>query len=407
MSETSVEADPLVSVLVACRDVAAYIDEALLSARGQTVAALEILVVDDASRDATADRIGAHVRADRRVRLIQGTGDGPGAARNRALAQARGAWVAVLDGDDAMHPRRLELLLGEAQRSGADIVLDNMLAFWEGGAEPPSLVMSGGPWLAPADIDLARYIENNPMLTGDPALGYLKPLLRRSSLVGGDAGVRYDERLRIGEDYDLVARLLAAGAHLRFIPAPLYFYRRRGGSTSHRLRSEDVKALLAQAREFDEVVAAGQTEAARQASADRIGMLKQILAFTELVQAIKARNPAACLRIAAGAPGSLKLLAQAAREGLARRFGGSTGPKEERSAERLELVRAPHDGQAGRLNAPAPGELEACSAAELEALARSCRFAREIVCEDAGLADFLPYATLSGAQARSRTAQGG
>jgi succinoglycan biosynthesis protein ExoO len=76
-----------------------------------------------------------------------------------------------------------------------------------------------------------------------PALGYVKPLFRRSLL----AKLRYpyDETLPIAEDYDLLVRLLLAGARLRTIPYAGYYYRRHVGSTSHRLSGEAIRAMLA------------------------------------------------------------------------------------------------------------------------------------------------------------------
>jgi len=101
-------AGPLVSIIMPARDAGATIETALQSLRNQSWGNIEILVIDNGSRDATADitrRLGA---SDPRIRLLTGPAE-PGAypARNIGLAAARGAFITVLDGDDWAHPARI------------------------------------------------------------------------------------------------------------------------------------------------------------------------------------------------------------------------------------------------------------------------------------------------------------
>lgn len=99
---------PLVSVIMPARNAAATIDAALASLGAQSWRNLEILVVDNGSTDATADRVRRAAAADARIRLIDGAAE-PGAypARNAGLAAARGAFFTVLDADDWAHPARI------------------------------------------------------------------------------------------------------------------------------------------------------------------------------------------------------------------------------------------------------------------------------------------------------------
>jgi hypothetical protein len=100
---------PLVSIVVSAFDAAARLPAALDSVLAQSWRTIEVLVVDDGSTDGTGAAIAAAAARDARVRpLSTGRNAGTYAARNLALAAARGAFVTFHDSDDWMHPRRIE-----------------------------------------------------------------------------------------------------------------------------------------------------------------------------------------------------------------------------------------------------------------------------------------------------------
>ncbi len=109
-----------ISVIVPAFAAEATLPAALASLADQTHADLEVLVVDDASPDGTADVAADAARADPRFRLIrQPENLGGYAARNRALAQATGDFVTVHDADDWSHPEKLARQLRALIRSKA------------------------------------------------------------------------------------------------------------------------------------------------------------------------------------------------------------------------------------------------------------------------------------------------
>jgi glycosyltransferase involved in cell wall biosynthesis len=105
--------DPEVTVVITTRDRAALVKGAIESALAQTLQAVEVVVVDDASAEPL--RIG---RVDERLRVLRRTSSsGVCAARNAGLAAARGRWVTFLDDDDELLPDMLESSLRAAQAS--------------------------------------------------------------------------------------------------------------------------------------------------------------------------------------------------------------------------------------------------------------------------------------------------
>lgn len=100
---------PLVSVITAAYNAETFIVETIASVRGQTLGDWEMLVADDASGDRTAAIVEAASAEDSRIRLIRLERNGGVArARNAALAQARGRFIAFLDSDDLWLPQKLE-----------------------------------------------------------------------------------------------------------------------------------------------------------------------------------------------------------------------------------------------------------------------------------------------------------
>ena len=126
--------------------------------------------------------------------------------------------------------------------SRAELIADNLLEFYEDNSLPPKPMLNGRWAAGPQWVTVADFVELNRFYTNGPNLGYLKPLIRAPMLSGA---YRYDESLTIGEDYDLVARLLNAGKKLRVYPDTWYFYRKHSASLSRRPSKNALAALEA------------------------------------------------------------------------------------------------------------------------------------------------------------------
>jgi hypothetical protein len=101
--------NPTVSVVMAVRDGAMFLEEAVESVLAQTLRELELIVVDDGSTDRTPEILADYARADRRVRIVGPAAGGLSKALNLACGKARGQYLARLDADDVAIPERLEL----------------------------------------------------------------------------------------------------------------------------------------------------------------------------------------------------------------------------------------------------------------------------------------------------------
>jgi glycosyltransferase involved in cell wall biosynthesis len=113
----------LVTVVIPAYNAAATLDETLFSVRSQSHRRLEILVVDDGSKDATAHIVQRHCADDGRIRLIRQCNLGVAAARNRGVAEAAGNFVAPIDADDVWRPQNIEKQLAALHRGGEEVAL--------------------------------------------------------------------------------------------------------------------------------------------------------------------------------------------------------------------------------------------------------------------------------------------
>jgi succinoglycan biosynthesis protein ExoO len=293
---------PAVSIITANYNGARHLAAAVRSVLAQSLADWELIVVDDASTDESLAVVAAAAGGDPRVRVIrQPCNGGPAKARNRGLEAARGRWVAVFDGDDLMARDRLKRLVARAEEDGADIVADNLLVFEERQDAPWRPFLCGADFAEPRWISLADYIASARMYSNRPGLGYLKPLFRAEVL----DGLRYREDLRIGEDYDLVLRLLAKGAAFRFEPACLYRYRKHAGSISHRMRREHIEQMLAADADID---LSGQPPRVRRVQALRRRSLEAAIAYDRVIERLKAKDVVGGLAASAARPDVWPLL---------------------------------------------------------------------------------------------------
>lgn len=299
---------PKVTILTAAFDAARFVDRAAASVRAQTLTAWEWVIVDDASRDDTADRIAALAAEDPRIRLIRAPRNGgPAAARALGLSAARGKWVAVFDIDDAMEPWRLARLVETACATSADIVADDLRITPE-----TELFGPGAPFLglradeAPRPLDLLEFIRSNHLFGPERQTGYLKPMFRRAFLEAN--GLTYDPQLRIGEDFAIVAAALACGARYMLDPAIGYRYGVRADSISRVMHPQDVEALLRSDAAFlaaHPALEEGKLGAAMRA---RRAAFENGLAYMNAVEALKRRDPLGAVRALARRPAAAALL---------------------------------------------------------------------------------------------------
>ena len=112
---------PEVSVIVPVYNAGKFLEYTLNAVKKQTLTNIEIICVNDGSTDNSADILQAFSKRDKRFKIFSQPNQGGSAARNRGLEEASGKYIAFLDNDDIYHPRYLEILLANLQKTDSDI----------------------------------------------------------------------------------------------------------------------------------------------------------------------------------------------------------------------------------------------------------------------------------------------
>jgi glycosyltransferase involved in cell wall biosynthesis len=212
---------PTTSVIVPVFNGAAFIREALDSVVSQLEEVDEVLVVDDRSTDDTPKLLRGY---GSRIAILEGTGQGPSAARNLGLAAASGEFIAFLDHDDLWPSgRHRELLAALRAEPSADAAMGRLRIRLEQNAHPSPYVRLDG-----------RY---------EP--GILMSCLYRRSLI--DRTGPFDVSLRFGEDTDFYLRQLEIGMKVIRCDVESLIYRRHATNSTNAAppKSEALLKILA------------------------------------------------------------------------------------------------------------------------------------------------------------------
>lgn len=118
-----------VSVLVPCYNVEKYLPECLDSIVNQTLKELEIICINDGSKDSTLKIIKQYAKQDGRFVVIDKENEGYGRSMNRGLDAATGEYVAIVESDDWIEPDAFETLYNAAKKNKADMVKADFVFF--------------------------------------------------------------------------------------------------------------------------------------------------------------------------------------------------------------------------------------------------------------------------------------
>ncbi|MGR6087019.1 MAG: glycosyltransferase family 2 protein [Arcticibacter sp.] len=215
---------PLVSVLMPCYNAEAFLVEALDSILNQTYQNMEIVLLDDGSKDQTKQIILESAKRDSRIKPVFNESNmGLIRTLNKGLDFSSGEYVARMDADDVSMPNRIETLVSvlEADKS-LDLASAGCYSLSESGHKMSRVYPKA---CTPKGLKFVCFFST-PVL--HPCVVF------RKSLMADD---RFDEEYLHSEDYEIFSRLLLKGKRFVNIDEPLYMLRKNFQSVSHKFES--------------------------------------------------------------------------------------------------------------------------------------------------------------------------
>ena len=184
---------------------------------------LELILVDDGSRDRSWEIMQTIASADSRVKAVHQENGGVSSARNRALAEASGTYVQFADVDDWLPMDSTKLLVRELEAKAAELAVGDFYRVVDGNVSEKGSIQTGGV------LSLRQYADEMMLAPADLYYGVLWNKLYRRDIIDR-YGVRMDENIRYSEDMIFNLEYLLHVNTVAVLKAPVYYYQYTKGS---------------------------------------------------------------------------------------------------------------------------------------------------------------------------------
>lgn len=237
------EKTPRISVVIPICNVEKYLDECLNSVRAQTFSDIEIICLNDGSKDASSEIMHRHACVDDRIVCVDKENEGYGATCNRGLDRARGEYVSIVEPDDYLLPTMFEemLALADSIEGEIDIVKTPWMELHEWDDPSTLYEKPGGLYHALRTSKAPFVLEDAPILfEGHPSIW--SAIYRRGFL--NKEQIRFHPYPGAGwADNPFLVQTLCRAEHIVYLDKMFYCYRTDlPGSTLHHA-TEDKIAL--------------------------------------------------------------------------------------------------------------------------------------------------------------------
>lgn len=209
-----------VSIIIPVYNLEEYIENCIRSLLNQTYENIEILCIDDGSKDDSAKVIAKLIDEDKRIRYIYQENSGVSAARNKGLESAEGDYLMFIDGDDYMHYQSIEILADCIEKMQCDMVSAHQIHTCS--LEEEMKEITDYSCVEASHEDLFKEVNGNVIGKSSCAKLFRKEAALKARFPVGIAN---------GEDANYIIRLLADGIKPCIVNQILYYYYTRENSS--------------------------------------------------------------------------------------------------------------------------------------------------------------------------------
>lgn len=230
----------LFSVIIPIYNVENYVEKCINSVIGQNYENIEILLINDGSKDNSQLICEKKAKEDSRVRVINKQNGGLSSARNTGLDNATGDYILFLDGDDYWDDKEaLFKINNKLKGSKADIVTFGLKKMFEDTGE----------------IEETKYVFNRENIDFSSKKNILSYLVKNNLYISSACNkvvkksiidkynLRFEDKA-LSEDIEWSAKLLLYSNAIDVIESPFYIYRQRNHSITHTLKLINIEYLV-------------------------------------------------------------------------------------------------------------------------------------------------------------------
>lgn len=218
---------PLISLILPVYGVEDYLEECIQSVVGQTYQNIEIILVDDGSKDRCPQIIDEWAKKDPRIRPIHKENGGQSSARNLGMELAKGEYITFIDSDDWVAPEYCQILYDTIVACKGQIAVGSYSRVLPKKIQPASF-----------------FLPSEQQCIACPPQKAVQYFLEQANAVWGKmyrTDILHDIRFpegRLAEEYGFQLQALQKANTVGFCNAHLYFYRIRGNSDAHSIKSK-------------------------------------------------------------------------------------------------------------------------------------------------------------------------
>ncbi len=217
--------EDLISIIIPVYNAEIYLEKAVRSVMNQTYKNIEIILIDDGSKDSSASICDNLANEDSRIVVVHQENQGPSVAREEGVKRSKGKYITFADNDDLLNPQYVEVLYHAIKVCDCDIALTKSHPFLE--EEKLDFTVSDQKYKVMDKYELTEHLLNGDW-TG-LAITMCK-LFKRELF---DEIAFYKERV-IGDDDSIIYKIFWSSNKSVLVSAPLYYYRmKRQGSITH------------------------------------------------------------------------------------------------------------------------------------------------------------------------------
>lgn len=227
MRATSIQVNPLISIIVPVYNSEQHLVRCIESILNQTYTNIEVILVDDGSKDKSGDVCNYYESLDQRVSALHIENSGVSIARNAGLDKALGQYIGFCDADDFYDPTMIEELLAELIHTKSDIAICGYTNIYESGKKMESLLGKDNTF----NSEKLMY----SIISDDNIGGFVWNKLFSSRIV---KNVAFNEKLEICEDVNFIFDVSAFNdCRGCYINRPLYNYYQNNLSATRNLNN--------------------------------------------------------------------------------------------------------------------------------------------------------------------------